>query len=177
VLRAETEATARAAVARGALLRVQAALDSGAVFDAALADLAGAGIAVPAALADNAGGVPALSVLQAEFPEAARAALAAAVSQPAGDTLGNRLGSFLRAQTGARALTPRDGDDPDAVLSRAEAALRAGDLDGTLALVDALPPEAQAQMAAWRARADTRSRAAAALAELAATLAQNEESR
>ncbi|MGB0440740.1 MAG: molybdopterin-binding protein, partial [Paracoccaceae bacterium] len=36
------------------------------------------------------------------------------------------LGAFLKTQLGARSLEPREGDDPDAVLSRMEAAAREG---------------------------------------------------
>lgn len=169
-LRAQAEATARAAVARGAILRVQAALESGGAFDAALADLGAAGVAVPATLSGHAEGVPTLAQLQAGFPDAARAALAATV-QPAPDAaLSDRLGAFLKGQTGLRSTLPRTGDDPDAVLSRAEAALRAGDLAATLAELDRLPPEATAVLADWRAQADIRAAAAAALADMAADL-------
>lgn len=169
-LRAEAEATARAAVARGAILRVQAALEAGGSYEAALADLGAAGLAVPAALADHAAGLPTLAELQAGFPDAARAALAATVRPAEGAPLADRLGSFLKAQTGLRSTAPREGDDPDAVLSRAEAALRAGDLPATLAELDKLPPEAAPALAEWRALADTRAAAAAALAALAADL-------
>ena len=169
-LKAQAEATARAAVARGAILRVQAALEAGGAFDVALADLDAAGVTVPPALATHADGVPPLAELQAGFPDAARAALAATTRPAEGSGLTDRLGAFLKGQTGLRSTAPRDGDDPDAVLSRAEAALRAGDLPATLAELDKLPPEAAAALADWRALADTRAAAAAALAALAADL-------
>jgi hypothetical protein len=157
--------------ARAAVLRLQAAIDAGGPLDAALADLAAAGVAVPPALAERAAGVPTLAMLQAAFPEAARAALAASATVPPEGGLGERLIAFLRAQTGARSLTPREGDDPDAVLSRAEAALRAGDLAAVLAALDALPETAKPALAAWRAQAEARAAAVAAAADLAATLA------
>lgn len=172
-LQAEAEATARSAVLRGAVLRVQAALEAGGAFDTALADLAGAGLAVPGALASHAEGVPTLAQLQAGFPDAARAALAATHTPDPGAGLTDRLGAFLKAQTNIRSVTPREGADPDAILSRAEAALHGGDLTAALAELDKLPPEAAAAMADWRAQADTRAAAAAAVAALAADLNAN----
>lgn len=172
-LRADAEATARSAVARGAVLRIQAALDAGGAFDAALGDLALAGVDVPAALATHAQGVPTMARLQADFPDAARAALAAAHAPDADAPLTQRLGSFLKAQTGMRSVTPRDGDEPDAILSRAEAALSKADLAATLAELDTLPSEAAVSMADWRMQADARAQAGAALATLAAELNAN----
>lgn len=166
-LRTQAAAAAQAAVARGAILRVQGALDAGGGFDVALADLVAAGIAVPPALSSHAEGVPTLAELQAAFPDAAREALAATATPEPDGALTDRLGAFLREQTGLRSTTPRAGSDPDAILSRAEAALRTGDLAATLAELDQLPPEATRAMADWRAMADTRAAAAAALSALA----------
>jgi hypothetical protein len=78
--------------------------------------------------------------------------------------------SFLRSQTGARSLAPRAGDDPDAVLSRAEAAVRDGRLREALAELEALPPAAAAELAPWRARAEQRVEALDALDEMQARL-------
>jgi len=82
--------------------------------------------------------------------------------------------NFLRSQTGARSLAPRDGDDTDAVLSRAEAALRQGDLATTLTELDALTGDPAAAMAAWRAQAETRMAALAALTVLQDQFTANE---
>ncbi|WP_323040092.1 mitofilin family membrane protein [Gemmobacter sp.] len=172
-LQAEAEATAKSALARGAVLRVQAALDAGGAFDTALTDLGTAGIAVPAALSAHAEGVPTLVQLQSGFPDAARAALAATQAPNPDAPLTERLGAFLKAQTGMRSVTPRAGDDPDALLSRAEAALHKGDLPAALAELDKLPPEGTAALADWRAQAMARAEAAQALATLATDLNTN----
>ena len=74
-------------------------------------------------------------------------AAAAATSAGAEAGLGVRMASFLVSQTGARSLEPREGDDADAILSRAEAALRQGDVAGARALVAQLPEVAQTAMA------------------------------
>ena len=81
------------------------------------------------------------------FPTAARAGLEAALRADMGSSWTERATNFLRAQTGARSLDPREGDDPDAILSRAEAAVSAGDLATALTEIAALPEPAQTAMA------------------------------
>lgn len=165
-LRAETEAATAATRRAAALTRLSAALESGAPFAAALAELGGD---VPPVLADAAqSGLPSLAALQDRFPEAARLALDAAIHADMGASWTERVGNFLKVQTGARSLTPREGDDPDAILSRAEAAVAAGDLPAALAEIAALPAPAQEAMADWTAAATARVQAADAIAALAA---------
>ncbi|NUB45307.1 hypothetical protein GEU84_012990 [Fertoebacter nigrum] len=167
-LTAEAEALALAATTAAAVARVQAALDSGAGFADPLADLTAAGLEVPPILAEGAeGGLPTMAILQSAYPDAARAALEASLRADMGDSLTERLGSFLRSQTGARSLAPREGADPDAILSRAEAALVAEDLPLALQELAALPPDGQAAMAEWTAEAQRRIDATAAVASLA----------
>ena len=164
-IKADAEATAKAAEARAALGRVQAALDSGSAYASALPALGD----VPAVLAENAEtGLPTLAALQDAFPAASRAALEAALRANMGENWSDRVQNFLRTQTGARSLTPREGNDPDAILSRAEAALAAGDIAAAQTEVASLPPEAQAALADWQAMAQKRQAAVAAVAGLTA---------
>ena len=164
-MKAEAEALTRAAVAQAAFGRLQAAVDSGTPFAAILPDL---GQDPPQVLLVHAEtGLPSLSQLQETFPDAARLALEAALHADMGDSWTERATSFFRSQTGARSLTPRDGTDPDAILSRTEAALQTGDLTTALAEISTLPEAAQAAMAEWRAKAEIRQAALVALAELA----------
>jgi len=164
-LKAEAEATAQKAMARAGLGRIQAALESGAPFESALADLGA--VEVPTILAEAAAaGIPSLSALEDAFPPAARSALEASLRANTGETWSERIGSFLQSTTGARSLTPRDGNDPDAILSRAEAALKTDDLRTSLDELAALPPEGQAAMADWVAQATRRVDAVQAVAEL-----------
>lgn len=166
-IKAEAAAIAGAAEANAALGRVQAALDSGAAYASALPALG----EVPAVLKDHAEtGVPTLAALQDAFPAAARAALEAALRANMGEGWSDRVANFLRTQTGARSLTPREGNDPDAILSRAEAALAAGDIAVALSEIAALPPEAQPALADWQAMAQMRQAAVAAVAGLAAAM-------
>ena len=178
--RAEAEAmeenakmTAQQALARAALTRVLSALDAGQPFRAPLNDLVTAtGTPAPAdleTLADT--GAPSLASLQSSFPESARAALAAA-RQTEGQS-GNRLLSFMQSQLGARSVTPQEGDDADAVLSRVEAALTAGNLTDALAELEALSESAKAQIADWTATARSRQDALAAGETLSQALNSN----
>jgi hypothetical protein len=98
--------------------------------------------------------------LTEDFDVLARDALSAA--RAAGPTE-EGLGGFARSLLQARSLEPREGDDPDAVLSRIAAAVRTGDLKTALTEIEALPPEAAAALSDWSAQAQTRVDAEAAL--------------
>jgi hypothetical protein len=80
------------------------------------------------------------------------------------------VGAFLRAQLGVRSLEPREGDDADAILSRAEAALAEGRLGDALAEIETLPEGARAAMSGWAAEATARRDALAAAEALSAEL-------
>ena len=167
-LKAEAEALNLAAERRIALAALRTAVESGAPFGPELAAL---GPDVPPLLSQAAEtGVRSLATLQDSFAEAARAALEAALRADMGDSWADRAMSFFRTQTGARSLTPREGSDPDAILSRAEAALARGDFVTTLAELDSLPEVARAAIADWRNTADQRLSAITALRELADTV-------
>jgi hypothetical protein len=152
--RAAAEAAAAAAAREAAVARILSALDSGEPYADALAEF---GADVPEALAaPAANGVPTLTALADAFPDAARAALDAAIRTEAGESTMDRFAAFVRVQTGARSLEPREGGDPDAVLSRAEAAVRAGDIAAALAELAALPEAGRSEMAGWTQAAQTR---------------------
>lgn len=161
---AAAESTRRAE-AVAAIAALQAALDEGITPDQARDALAAAGLEAPQALAAP---IPSLAQLQAGFPEAARAALRASLTAASAERQGNLVTNFLRAQTGARSVTPREGTDPDAILSRADAALQAGRVADALAEIAALPEPALAApaMAEWRAEAEAHANAQAALSDL-----------
>ncbi|WP_343080467.1 COG4223 family protein [Ostreiculturibacter nitratireducens] len=170
-LKQETEAAMQRVAARAALSHVQAAFETGTPMAGALDELAAAGVEIPEALRATADGMPSLQALQGSFPDAARAALTESLKVTTEDAgTMDRIGAFLRSQTGARSLEPREGDDPDAVLSRAEAALRGGDLAAAIAELDGLPEEGKAAMEPWTAGARARLAAAEAIAALPAAL-------
>ncbi len=165
---------ANAAAARAAMSRVMAALDNGQPFEDALFDLSTAtGTEIPPGLEAVApDGVPTLAGLQESYPDAARAALDDALRAmvEAGEI--GRGEAFLRTQLGARSLEARAGDDPDAILSRAEAALKAGRIDSALETLDAMPEAAQPALADWIERARTRAAALESGAALSQSLNQ-----
>lgn len=165
----EAGATTREAARILAISHLTAALESGAAFAPALAQLGAAGVAVPPELSAQAQGVPTQQALKAAFPDAARDALAQSLAETSGDGFWNKAGAFFRSQAGARSLTPRAGSDPDAVLSRAEAALNAGALQAVLDEIAQLPPSGQARMAEWAGLVEKRLAAKNAITALSLT--------
>lgn len=164
-LRSEAEALQARAAERAALLTLQGAMASGLGLPEAIAGTAS--LSLPPALTDWAKAPVTRAALRDSFPETARLALAAArAAEQAQGTTTERLTTFLMNQTGARSTTARAGDDPDAVLSRMEAAVSAGDLPGALALRAALPEVAQPPLADWAAQAEALLAAETALAAL-----------
>lgn len=166
--RENAEASASATLARAAINRVLAAVDNGGPFAAALGDLEQAGVSdIPDALRSAAAdGVQPLSELQASAPDAARNALAAARNAEEG----GGLGAFFERQLGTRSILPTEGSDPDAVLSRVEAAVRDGRLNDALAEAEALPEAAQEALAPWLEQAQQRHEAVTAANALAQRL-------
>lgn len=169
----EQQATGRAenAISRAALAQLKNAVELGEPFQPILDALDDAGVDIPVILSANAEtGLPSQFGLVQEFPAAARAALNAAVNAEADAGTTGKLSAFLRTQLGTRSLAPREGSDPDAVLSRAEAALGQGDLAQSIAEIGNLPPAGQNEMSGWLQMADTRLAALNAVAGLATAL-------
>lgn len=171
---AASQAAAAADVARvaaeAALLDLNIAIDSGEPFTDALqrvSDVAD----VPAALSENAEtGVPTLEALQQSFGPAARDVLPIALRETAGDSVADRATAFLLGQVGGRAVTPREGTDPDAVLSRVGAAVDSGDLQTALTEIGGLPEAARAELNPWVSDVEKRASVLAALADVEAAI-------
>jgi hypothetical protein len=172
-LKAEGAAAVQTATTGAAMGRIRAAIEAGGPYAGAVADLMALGMQIPpdiAGLAET--GVPTLTDLQRSFPAVARDALSAALRAQTPTGWGDRLTAFLRTQTGARSLSPRDGTDPDAVLSRAEGLLADGDIAATLAELGTLPAAAKDVLAPWVTEAESRQKAIAALSALSAAAAE-----
>ncbi|MBA3911200.1 MAG: hypothetical protein C0524_15340 [Rhodobacter sp.] len=159
---AEAAAMAEAAAQARALEVLAAAVAAGSGFETELASVADQDL--QAALTPHVAGVATLAQLQADFPEAARAALQLARGNDEQAGWAERIVDFLGAQTGARSLTPREGDSPDAILSRAEFALGEGRLADALAELATLDPAVSAPLEGWIASAKARMAVEAALA-------------
>jgi hypothetical protein len=178
----ETQQLVKAAALKTAtqssILQLIGALESGAPFAFAIAEFANdVGVLPQALLAAAPYGVPTTAALARDFADQARAALTVArktgseTPENAGNISGaGRLSNFLQNQLGMRSVTPRQGNDPDAVLSRAEAAIEAGQVAETLTILTALPPAAHTSMASWIERAELRRAAQSAVASLSAQL-------
>ena len=165
---------ARTATLQAALTSITAAINGGQPFASELSELEANGMSdIPAALTNTADtGVVTLINLQTRFPDAARTALSVARADGTDEAAGG-VSSFLRRQLGARSVAPREGSGPDAVLSRAEAAVRDGELADALSELDTLPENAKAAMQDWLADARARQAADAAAQDLSQRLTAN----
>ncbi|NCW05404.1 MAG: hypothetical protein EBW32_14640, partial [Rhodobacteraceae bacterium] len=147
----EVAQRAKDTVARGILAQIRAAIEAGGPFDTAIKEFdEQVGQALPNQLRSFAEeGVQTYQELRDSFAEAARSALNAARDELNESEGFTGIGNYLRKQFQARSVTPKTGDDADAVLSRAEQALRENDLNGALNELDALPDAARHQMQPW----------------------------
>ncbi|WP_372610195.1 COG4223 family protein [Aquicoccus sp.] len=166
---ASAERSAEEVATRTAMTRILTALDTGTGFAEAAEELAAQDVDLPPELAGVAdSGVDTMADLASAFPDAARAALAEARKDEDGG-----FAAFLKDQLGVRSLEPREGDDADAILSRAEAAVNEGRLTDAMAEIDTLPESARAAMSDWMDRAQARADAVAAAEALGADLDLN----
>ena len=140
-------------LARAAASRIDAAITNGEPFAVALEELKATGLTeIPPALENAAEhGVGTLGMLQDAFPDAARAALSASRSDDGGG-----ISAFLKRQLGARSVEPREGSDPDAILSRVEEAVRTGNLSEALLEAETLPATAISPLSEWLENTKTR---------------------
>lgn len=147
----EVTQRAKDTVARGILAQIRAAIDAGGPFDTAIKEFdEQVGEVLPNQLRSLAEeGVQTYQELRDNFAVVARSALNAARDELNESEGFAGIGNYLRKQFQARSVKPKAGDDADAVLSRAEQALRENDLNGALNELDALPDAARDQMQPW----------------------------
>ena len=174
-IEAEAAAVAARARARATLAEIEAALETGEPYAALLEELQAtspAGIPDPL-VAPAAEGVASRAELIESFPEPARLALATARREGLSGEEGGRVAGFFRDTLQLRSTAPGDGATTDAVLSRAEAALRDGRLTEALAEIEALPEPVREPLADWLVPARTRAEALAAADTLSQSLTEN----
>ncbi|MCY4290355.1 MAG: hypothetical protein OXC72_01160 [Roseovarius sp.] len=133
-----------------AINRALAAIDTGSGLDAALGDMESAGLEVPEELHGiSKGGVASIAEISGDFPEAARNALTE-IRKSATKSGGiDGLNAFLSNMVNIRSLAPREGSDPDAILSRAEHAVQTGRLSDALMEIEKLPAEGLSEFSIW----------------------------
>ena len=99
-------------------------------------------------------GIPTMQTLTESFPEFSRLALSADRNEK--ETEDFKFLTFLKSQFQARSTIPRQGSDPDAVLSRSEAFLKSNDLEKSLFELTQLDGVASKVMEPWRISAENR---------------------
>lgn len=147
---------ATAEVKRG-LSELAKALDSGAPFGGALDTLRSGGLDIPQALVMSADkGVVPMAALKTSFSSAAHTALKASIKSQEPTGLGDKLGLFLKSQVTVRSLEPKEGSDPDAVLSRVQGFLNDDNLAAAIEQASTLPDAAKSSISDWLDNANTR---------------------
>ena len=101
-------------------------------------------------------GAPPRSALAAEFPDVAQKAVYASHAPGDQASLLTRIFHAISAVITIRRTDRLTGDDPDAVLARAERAVGDGDLETALKELNALPLAGRDAVAAWREKASRR---------------------
>jgi len=132
-----------------------------------LRELAGDDEALKSLLVDleaTMAGVPTLAILRSEFDAVAGDVLAAARA-PAQNWM-EKVWRRLSSMVSIRRKGEVAGDDPAALVARAEVRLAAGDLTAAVHELKALPEAATAVAAPWMQRAESRLKAMAALEQL-----------
>lgn len=104
-----------------------------------------------------------------DFPIAARLALNSARSE-AKDAQGKTFADYLKTQLKARSVMPREGMSADAILSRAEAAVKDDKMTDALSELDALDLIARDQMGDWISKARERHAAVAYIDKIMAQI-------
>lgn len=111
-------------------------------------------------------GVPTLAALQASYAEAAQRAVTAERAEGAESEWQAMLWERVSDLVSVRSVGEPEGNDAEAILARAERRLEGGDVAAALTELDALQGAPAEAMSEWRARAETRLEAEAALSEL-----------
>lgn len=101
-------------------------------------------------------GAPSRSALAVSFEPVAATAASRSRKPPRDAGLGARIAYAAGKVVTVRRVDEVDGDDPDALVARAELALRDGDVVAALALLDRLPPKGRDSVAVWRQGAERR---------------------
>ena len=151
-----------------AMVGVRAAAETGAPYGMLLLEAGFSEADLPEIVrAHQKTGIATISDLRESFPAASRAAVRAAELESDPDGVAGGIGSIFRSIFQVRPLTPIEGDDPPALLSQAEALVRANQLRDAMDILDALPEASRLAMNNWLDRANARLNVLEALDEMA----------
>lgn len=140
-----------------AMVGVRAAAETGAPYGVLLLEAGFSAAEIPEIVrVHQETGIATMAELRESFPEASRAAVRAAELASDQDSVAGGIGSLLRSIFQVRPLTPIEGNDPPALLSQAEALVRANRLRDAIEVLDALPEQSRLAMDSWLERADAR---------------------
>jgi len=171
-VQAEAEVVEQTAELKAAIQSVEDKLAAGDGFTEELSNVAAlAGVEAPEELMSHAdAGIMPAAALANSYGDAASAAIRDSVKADAEDGTVSGFTAFLKSQVVSRSLTPQEGDSTDAVLSRMEEALKAGDLTAVLNEASSLPEPAAAAMSDWLTKARSRAEALGGLEALKASI-------
>lgn len=101
-------------------------------------------------------GAPSRGALAISFEALAAKAASRSRKPPQDAGLGARIAYAAGKVVTIRQVDDVEGDSPDALVARADLALKEGEVVAALALLDRLPPKGRAALASWREGAERR---------------------
>ncbi len=139
------------------LIGIQAAVEAGIPYAAIIGESEINRLELPSIILDlSKDGVATLAELQYEFEELITEALKAVETGAESGSIQDMARSIVTSLVQVRSLTPREGDDAVAVLSRLEESLNKGNLESVLELYAQLPPSVQGTLATWQHKVQNR---------------------
>ena len=139
------------------LIGIQAAVEAGIPYAAIIGESEINSLELPAIILElSEDGVATLLELQIEFEDLITEALKAVETGAESGSIQDMARRIVSSLVQVRSLTPREGDDAIAVLSRLEERLKKGDLESVLELYAQLPHPVQVTLERWKLRVQNR---------------------
>ena len=139
------------------LVGIQAAVEAGIPYAAIIRESQINSLELPAIIHElSEDGVATLLELQNEFEDLITEALKAVETGAESGSIQDMARSIVSSLVQVRSLTPREGDDAVAVLSRLEERLKKGDLESVLELYAQLPQPVQVTLESWKHKVQNR---------------------
>lgn len=139
------------------LVGIQAAVEAGIPYAAIIGENEINSLELPAIILElSEDGVATLLELQNEFEDLITEALKAVETGAESGSIQDMARSIVSSLVQVRSLTPREGDDAVAILSRLEERLKKGDLESVLELYGQLPQPVQVTLESWKQKVQNR---------------------